>query len=209
MLLYSVQAFPLLAPPKQRLEPWFHSLAAVQQCVVDLPAPQYYSVSHTRAPRSRSGSTAGRQLSCQGHFWPWLPPVQLATASGLSLYTAAFCRPLPLLHYTALLHCLYVGAIWPNTTMVASLAWHSSACSTVCILYYTASRSRMVSYFDLADCAELCVGLRRINGPNFFIDIPTLCGRCRDLIITTASAKATVHCALMYDNCCHYLYLFM
>ena len=111
--------------------------------------------------------------------------------------------------YITLLHCLYVGAIWPNTTIVASLAWHSSACSTVCILYYTASRSRMVSYFDLADCAELCVGLRRINGPNFFIDIPTLCGRCRDLIITTASAKATVHCALMYDNCCHYLYLFM
>ena len=141
-----------------------------------LPAPQSHS----------SSSAAGRQLSCQGHFWPWLP-YQASTA----------CRCVPLLgfHYTLLHYNAVLAVRWSHLAQHdrPSLAWHSSACSTVCTLYYTASRSRMVSYFDLADYAELCVGLRRINGPNFFIDIPTLCGRCLDLIITT---ECKGNCAL-------------
>ena len=71
--------------------------------------------------------------------------------------TSTAChRQLPLLgfHYTppratavaaATLHCCTACTLVPSGPTrpwwQASLAWHSSACSTVCILYYTASRS--------------------------------------------------------------------
>ena len=148
-LLYSVQAFPLLAP-KQRLEPWFRLLvrsSALLYCAVQCSAV-YSGLACT--PVTLVHPAAGRQLSCQGHFWPWLP---------YQASTACHCVPFLGFHYTLLHYNAVLPVRWSHLAQHdrPSLAWHSSACSTVCTLYFTASRSRMVSYFDLADCAELCV----------------------------------------------------
>ena len=105
-LLYSVQAFPLLAP-KQRLEPWFRLLVRSSAllccavlCIVDLPAPQSHSCTLQQEDSFLAKATFGLGYRTK--------LVQLATVCRFWAFTIRY--------YIIMLYCLYVGPIWPNTT---------------------------------------------------------------------------------------------